>query len=69
MKSEMIKTEAFITGNKVRINNKGLIVHGCTATITRWHHDDVYTAVILDRGLFCGREVVVKAGELERVKS
>lgn len=60
-------SEAFLVGNKVRINSKKLVVNGCTATIIRWHHDDVYTVVLLDGGIFCGRSVTVRAEELEKI--
>ena len=54
----------FITGNKVIIKSKFLTVNGCEGNIVRWHHDDVYSVVILDRGIHCGKTVTVRASEM-----
>lgn len=53
---------AFHIGDRVCITADHLLNKGKTGTVTRWHHDDVYTVAIDG-----GRDNVIKANEMQNI--
>lgn len=61
---------AFHPGDRVFITGEHLLCKGKTGTVTRWHHDGIYT-VTIDRHWATsdpGPAVVIKDTEMKHIK-
>ena len=57
----------FHRGYEVNIKGKHLVIDGCKGIIAKWHHDNVYTVLIISSGPYFNKEFILKASEMEMV--